>query len=294
VRLKIAVAAATAAFIALGAQVAVASVPTVLIAHRGLSDAAQNKYGIPEHSQKAYLWAIGQGAKVVDFDVQWTKPRTGYPDGELVIMHNTSLNETTNVSDSKTQYVKDWRLSDIKKLWLELPRDLDGNGNDDNTDQHPLSLNQGLDLIKPKTVDGTPVQITLESKGHWTLDRVKKLYTVINGKGMKNRVIFHSFNLDHVKWSKTAGFPLRGYIVGSKSSDPIPTPATAKSYGSYIFMPLERLTATQAEAYQAAGIKVAVWTLDNTAEYDRAIAEHADIWACNDIAEAREYLEGLT
>jgi len=271
---------------ALGAQAAMADLADlVLVAHRGLSDAAQNKYGIPEHSAKAYNWALGQGAEVLDFDVQYTR------DEKLVIMHNTSLNETTNVSDSKAQYVKNWDLDDIKKLWLELPRDLDGNGNDDNTDQHPLSLSQGLNLVQPRTFDGRPVMITLETKGSWSLDRMKRLYTVINGRGMRDRVILHSFNLDHVKWAKTAGFPLRGYVVDSDASVALPSPATVKTYATYVFVPLAKLTAAKADEYRAAGIKVAVWTLDNTGEYDQAVQKSADIWICNDIAEAQEYLE---
>jgi glycerophosphoryl diester phosphodiesterase len=272
----------------LGGAPAMAAGPTVLVAHRGLSDAAQVKYQIPEHSQKAYLWAIDQGAKVVDFDAQYTS------DGLLVIMHNSTLNETTNVSDSKPQYVKNWTLANIKKLWLELPQDKDGNGNDDNTDQHPPSLNQGLDLIKPKVVDGTPVMITLETKGSWSQTRMNRLRDIIKSKGMTNRIIIHSFNLDHVKWAKAAGFPLRGYVADSAASVPLPSAATVKAYASYIFAPLSKLTAAKAEEYQKAGIKVAVWTLDNTTEYDQAITKNADIWICNDVAEARDYLKQVT
>gem|GEM_PF-3266312 len=266
---------------ALGAQAAMADLADlVLVAHRGLSDAAQNKYGIPEHSAKAYNWALGQGAEVLDFDVQYTR------DEKLVIMHNTTLDENTN----GTGRVRDKTLEDIKKLWLELPRDLDGNGNDDNTDQHPLSLSQGLNLVQPRTFDGRPVMITLETKGSWSLDRMKRLYTVINGRGMRNRVILHSFELDHVKWAKTAGFPLRGYVVASDATS-LPSPATVKTYATYVFVPLAKLTAAKADEYRAAGIKVAVWTLDNTDEYDQAVQKSADIWICNDIAEAQDYLE---
>jgi glycerophosphoryl diester phosphodiesterase len=286
-RLGTAVAAAVIAFTVLGAQVASAAAPSVLVAHRGLSDAAQNKYGIPEHSIKAYQWAVDQGAQVIDFDLQWTKPRSGYSDGELVDLHNSTLNENTNVSDSKKQYVKNWLLSDIKKLWLELPRDLDGNGNDDNTDQHPVSGNQALDFLK--THPG--LMATVETKGTWSLTRMKKLYTAVNDRGLKNQVIIHSFNLDHVKWAKTAGFPLRGYVADSAASAPLPSVAAVKALASYLFVPLAKLTSAKAHEYQAAGIKVAVWTLDNTTEYDAALAKDADIWICNDIAEARDFLE---
>jgi len=51
--------------------------------------------------------------------------------------------------------------------WLELPVDLNGNGDPDNTPYHPPSLNQALDFLKPKvnTVVGNPILISLETKG---------------------------------------------------------------------------------------------------------------------------------
>jgi len=253
----------------------------VLVAHRGLSDAAQIKYQIPEHSRKAYLWALGQGAEVVDFDVQYTS------DEKLVIIHNTTLDETTN----KTGKVSSRTLDYIKAAWLELPQDKDGNGDDDNTDQHPLSLAQGLDLIKPKYASGKPVMITLETKGTWSQTRMNRLKTVLADRGMLSRVILHSFDLDHVKWAKTAGFPLRGYVADSSASVPLPSAATVKAYASYIFAPLAKLTSDKAHEYQAAGLKVAVWTLDNDTEYNQALAKDADLWICNDIKGAQEFLE---
>jgi glycerophosphoryl diester phosphodiesterase len=261
---------------ALGAP-AMAAAPSVLVAHRGLSDAAQVKYQIPEHSLKAYQWAVDQGAKVVDFDLQYTA------DGLLVDIHNSTLNETTNVSDSRPQYVKNWTLSNIKKLWLELPQDKDGNGNDDNTDQHPVSGNQALNFL----VSHPGISATVETKGSWSQSRMNRLRDIVKSKGLTNRVILHSFNLDHVKWAKAAGFPLRGYVVDGTP----PSASTVKQYATYVFVPLSKLTAELARQYQAAGIKVAVWTLDNTTEYDAALAKGADIWICNDVAEARDYLQ---
>lgn len=261
-------------------QPSAAAGPSVLVAHRGLSDAAQVKYGIPEHSIAAYDWAIDHGAEVVDFDVQFTR------DGKLLLMHNRTLNETTN----KTGWVKNHTLDWIKSAWLELPVDRDGNGNDDNTTHHPPSLNQGLNFVQPKTVNGKPVMITLETKGEWSASRMQRLYDVVNSKGMRNRVILHSFNLDHVKWAKVAGFPIRGYVA----STTLPTVETVRAYGSYVFVKLGILTAAKAQEYQAAGIKVAVWTLDNTAEYSEALGLGADLWICNDLPEAQEYLKAET
>jgi len=255
---------------------AAAAAPTVLVAHRGLSDAAQNKYGIPEHSIKAYQWAVDQGAEVIDFDLQWTG------DDKLLDMHNTTLDENTN----GTGAVKNKSLAAIKKLWLELPRDLDGNGNDDNTDQHPVSGNEALDFLKSHTVDGRPVMATVETKGTWSLARMRRLYDVVNSKGLKNRVIIHSFNLDHVKWAKTAGFPLRAIVVDGTP----PLASAVKPYAGYVFVALSKLTAAKAHEYQADGLKVGVWTLDNTTEYDAALAKDADIWFGNDFAEMRDFL----
>jgi glycerophosphoryl diester phosphodiesterase len=96
----------------------------ILVAHRGAS-----AY-LPEHTLEAYRMAIEQGADYVEQDLQVTK------DGELVCLHDLTLERTTNVEELypdrfhknvsedqapggnpvKHWYVSDFTLAEIKKL----------------------------------------------------------------------------------------------------------------------------------------------------------------------------------
>ncbi|MCM3569037.1 glycerophosphodiester phosphodiesterase family protein [Neobacillus mesonae] len=79
-----------------------------VIAHRGASG-----YG-PEHTLAAYKQAITMKADYVEFDLQMTK------DGQLIAMHDETLNRTTNVKevfpDRTSWRVKDFTLDEIKRL----------------------------------------------------------------------------------------------------------------------------------------------------------------------------------
>jgi len=87
----------------------------VLIAHRGASAYA------PENTLPAFELAIQQGADYLENDLQVTK------DGELVVLHDTTLERTTDVATvfpdrfrpgqpAKHWYVYDLTLAEIKKL----------------------------------------------------------------------------------------------------------------------------------------------------------------------------------
>ena len=88
----------------------------VLVAHRGASAYA------PEHTNAAYELAIRQGADYVEQDLGVTR------DGELVSIHDATLERTTNVQDvfpdrfttdakgEKRWYVVDFTLEEIKRL----------------------------------------------------------------------------------------------------------------------------------------------------------------------------------
>ena len=178
-----------------------AAVPQVLVAHRGFGGSAQVKYNVPENSIKAWDLAIVQAERdfIVDIDAQWTS------DGVMVAMHDRSLKRTTNGSGNIDQ--RTW--SYVKGLWLELPVDRDGNSNDDNTTSRVPSISTALDFLKPRTVNGVPVKVTIEMKGDkWTQSRVNALKAKLAPRGMfTNRVNVHSFNNTYAGYAKKAGLP---------------------------------------------------------------------------------------
>jgi glycerophosphoryl diester phosphodiesterase len=271
---------------ALVAPAAAADPVEVLIAHRGLAgNTTQATYMLPEESIPAWQWAIDNGAQIVDMDTQITS------DGKLAVMHDLTINRTTNRSGSVANVTLDY----IKGAWLELPIDLNGNGDPDNTAYHPPSLNQALNFLNPKVnkVDGKPILISLETKGPgWSQTMLNRLFEVINGKGMKDRVIVHSARPIEVTYAKNAGFPKRGYVV---STSPAPPASTILAYGQYVFLRLAVASQTVIDDYNSNELKVCLSILSTTSDYEAALAL-GDVyaWVANDVIDAREFLADNT
>lgn len=84
----------------------------IVIAHRGASGY------LPEHTPGGYELAVRLGADYIEPDLQLTK------DGQLVAMHDTTLNRTTNVESlfaarNGGYRVSDFTLAEIKTLTVE-------------------------------------------------------------------------------------------------------------------------------------------------------------------------------
>lgn len=257
--------------------------PEVLVAHRGFGGAAQVKYNVPENSIKAWGKAIAGALRptIIDLDLQLTS------DNVPIVMHDDHLERTTNGSGDTDD--RSWAY--VSKLWLELPIDRDGNGNDDNTDQRVPRFTTALDFLKDKTIDGVPVLVTVEPKGYWSATQINKIKTYASQRGMLDRVLIHAQSLTTMKYAKAAGFPKRGYVTPSKG--PFASVSTIKNVGSYAFvkLTLAETNPDKISEYKAAGIKVFIWTMSSKGDIDRALAL-PDFYAlvCDDSLEAQEYL----
>jgi hypothetical protein len=186
-------------------------------------------------------------------------------------------------------------LDYIKSRWLELPQDLNGNGDNDNTPHHPPSLNQALDFLNPKLdCDEQPIKIAIEMKGGgWSQAKVTRLADVLKGKGMfTDRVNVHALSSTVVGYARTVGFPNRGYVVPAGSA--MPPATTVKHYGTNVFLDHRYATAAKVAEYYNDDIRVWLSTMDSSAEYDNALALSASgkvyAWVVNDLLDARDYL----
>ncbi|MBP8129466.1 MAG: glycerophosphodiester phosphodiesterase [Candidatus Hydrogenedentes bacterium] len=111
-------------FAVLGCALLLAAAPfaqeKTVIAHRGASGY------LPEHTLEAYVYAHAAGADYIEQDVVMTK------DGELVCLHDVTLEKTTDVEDKFPDrkrddghwYAADFTLAEIKQLQAQerLPR----------------------------------------------------------------------------------------------------------------------------------------------------------------------------
>ncbi|WP_314172845.1 glycerophosphodiester phosphodiesterase [Streptomyces winkii] len=159
----------------------------VTIAHRGASGYA------PENTLAAVSKADKLGFDWVENDVQRTK------DGELVVMHDTTLARTTNV-ESLYPNRSPWNISDFTAK--EISR-LDAGSwfSDDYKGEKVPTLEQYLkhitksgqnlllELKSPETYPGIELQTLRELRSEGWLDR----------SHLKNRLIVQSFNADAVK-----------------------------------------------------------------------------------------------
>ena len=74
--------------------------PLTIVAHRGLAP------GVPENTMAAFRKALSLGVDLIEIDIRFTK------DGQAVIMHDRSVNRTTNGNG----YVRNLTLSQVKRL----------------------------------------------------------------------------------------------------------------------------------------------------------------------------------
>ncbi|MFK3984993.1 glycerophosphodiester phosphodiesterase family protein [Micromonospora sp. NPDC050397] len=107
--------------------------PVMVVAHRGYWR------GAPENSIDAVRMAVDKGAQVVEIDVQRTA------DGQLVLMHDTSVNRTTN----GTGQVADLTLAQVKALRLRVGL---GGAQAPLTDAQVPTLAEALNVVKGRAM----------------------------------------------------------------------------------------------------------------------------------------------
>jgi hypothetical protein len=176
---------------------------------------------------------------------------------------------------------------------MELPIDRNGNGDPENTPYHPPSVSQALDRLKNLDgPDGQPIKIDIELKGsYWTQSTVNFLRDKLKSRGMlTQQVNVHAFSFTRAQYIVNAGIPNRGYAV--PTAGPLPTAAKAKQYGNNIFLHYDLATPEWVGKYNAAGLKVWIFTMDTNREYDAAL-NLGDVyaWQVDDLKTAQDYLQ---
>lgn len=157
--------------------------------------------GIPENSIAAIRNAIKEGVDMIELDPRSTS------DGVLVIMHNASINATTNGTGNVAQMT----AADINRYFLKA-------GNTVTSEKVP-TLSEALDAAKNK------ILVCLDVKDFAALDRI---VAMVMEKGMSNQVCYYTGSstsyLDQIKrMDKTA-------ILFPWVSDPATLPVLKRFY----------------------------------------------------------------
>lgn len=137
-------------------------------AHRGASAYA------PENTLSAFKKAIEMGADGIELDVQMTK------DGELVVIHDETINRTSNGNG----YVKDYTLAALKQYIFD-------NGFDGYNKERIPTLREVYKLMKDTTLT-----INVELKNGIILYKgiEEAVLKLAEEMGMTERIIYSSFN----------------------------------------------------------------------------------------------------
>jgi len=229
---------------------------TVVLAHRGASRAA------PENTLAAFSLAISLGADGIEFDVHATA------DGHLVVLHDETVNRTTNGSGA------------IARLTLEQVRSLDAGswfapryvG-----ERIPL-LEEVLELARGRLL----VDIELKAPGIevQVVEMVRKLR-------MEPSVVISSFSPEAVLAVKGIA---PGIAVGLLALQGDPT--AAFSLGAQVFLPpVDALSRDLVQSCHRQGISVVAWTALTEEDVREAIRLGVDGIIADDPAMARRVLE---
>jgi len=233
-----------------------------VIAHRGSSGAA------PENTLAAVRLAIAQKSDVVENDIQRTR------DGELVIMHDTTLSRTTDVEQifpfRAPWYVRDFTLEEIKQLdagsWFApefagervpaLAEWVNAVG------QQAGML---LELKAPELYPGIEIDLDKELRDLPAFEHALKA----------DRVVVQSFNHVWLRMFKDRApdVPV-GLLFGTRPSET--DIAAATTWAQQVNPALGVIDQATVDQVHAHGLEINVWTVNVGADMRRAINWHVD------------------
>ena len=228
-----------------------------VIAHRGSSAAA------PENTLAAVDLALSHRSDVVENDIQRTA------DGELVIMHDTTLARTTDVEEvfpTRAPWnVRDFTLAEIKQLdagsWFAP----------DFAGERVPTLAEWADAV------GNKAGMLLEAKApelypgiEVELDKELRAIPAFNHALRRGEVVVQSFDHEWLKvyQDRAPDVPV-GLLFGHR-----PTPAEialAAQWAEQVNPALAAIDEATVDAVHAEGLEISVWTVNGGADMRRAI-----------------------
>ena len=211
-------------------------------AHRGFS----GKY--PENTMLAFEKAVEAGASGIELDVQLTK------DGEVVIIHDESLDRTTDARG----LVCEKTLDQIQKLNASILYPSCEN-------QRIPTLCEYLDLIKNK---GIITNIELKNSIVDYPDIEKKVYDLIREFDVAERVIISSFNHNSLVRIKEIDSSIKcGVLESSRLFEPW---TYVKNLGMEYFHPMNfTVTKEVAENCASNNIALNIWFGQSENDYNK-------------------------
>lgn len=233
-----------------------------VVAHRGSSGAA------PENTLSAVRLAIAQKSDVVENDIQRTR------DGELVIMHDTTLARTTDVEqvfpDRAPWNVRDFTLAEIKQLdagsWFAP--EFAGERVPTLAEWVNAVGQQAGMLMEPKSPELYP---GIEAD----LDKELRSLPAFNRALKADRVVVQCFNHAWLRVYKDRApdVPV-GLLYGNRPSEV--DIAAAATWAQQVNPALGAIDQTTVDQVHAHGMETHVWTVNAGTDMRRAINWRVD------------------
>ncbi len=260
--LTLALAATAVAAVTAPAAQARPSSDVDVVAHRGSSGAA------PENTLAAVRLALRHRSDTVENDIQRTR------DGELVIMHDTTLSRTTDVEqvfpDRAPWNVRDFTLAEIKRLdagsWF-APEFAGERVPTLREWVRAVGQRAGM-LLEPKAPELYPgIEIDL--------DKELRSLPDFNRALRRDRVVVQAFNHPWLRAYKDRApdVPV-GLLFGNRPTDA--EISAAATWAEQVNPALGAIERGTVDAIHAAGLEAHVWTVNDGAGMRRAISWEVD------------------
>jgi glycerophosphoryl diester phosphodiesterase len=225
---------------------------TRVMAHRGASGLA------PENTLAAFRRALADGADTLELDVTLTR------DGQVVVIHDSTLDRTTNGSGP----VGDLTLSQIKEL------DAGAWFGPEFAGERVPTLQEVLDLAGADVL----LEVELKTLSPWPRSLVNGVVAVIEQNGAERRVIVQSFNPGALFHLERANPQI---ATGLLYHGGLPLPLrnrwfNALAHPDSMNLGLELATAQHVAMLQGKGYPVVVWTVNEPEDMRRLVALGVD------------------
>ena len=235
--------------------------PVDVIAHRGSSGAA------PENTLAAIQLAIAQKADVIENDIQRTR------DGELVIMHDTTLTRTTDVEqvfpDRAPWNVGDFTLAEVKQLdagsWFAP----------EFAGERVPTLAEWVNAVGRRSMLLEPKSPELYPGIETDLDKELRSLPAFNRALKADRVVVQCFNHGWLRTYRDLApdVPV-GLLYGDKPTQA--DIASAATWAQQVNPALGAIDLSTVEQVHAQGLEIHVWTVNGGVDMRRAINWQVD------------------
>lgn len=204
-----------------------------IVAHRGYSAA------YPENTLSAFAGAYAAGAKTIEFDVRKSK------DGQLIIYHDDTLVKIIGKEEPVGAYTFEQLRQLDDGLWFS----------DEFAKERIPTLDETLSLLKDSDVK---MMVELKDIGK-DPEFASQVFEAVDKYGLRNRVIFSSFNYDYLQSIKELDPTQPIMVLASFGKTNLPVRYPAEYYG----VNMKTLSPDTISAIHSAGAKVYSYTPNN-------------------------------